>query len=265
MPSRLRILSWNVNGLRAAEKKGFGEWLGRAEADIVALQEVRAQPEQLTASLTSGGAWHRHFSHGERKGYSGVGLFSRRAPEELTTTLRHRPIDAEGRLQLARFGRLLVVNAYFPNGSGRGRDNSRVPFKLDFYRRLRARLDGALHAGEPVVVLGDFNTAPEERDLARPRENQKTSGFLPEERAELRSWLAEGWVDSFRHFNSSPGHYTWWSQRVGVRERNIGWRIDLALVSPGALPHLRQATIHPEVQGSDHCPIGVELDLEVLG
>jgi len=262
---RFRILSWNVNGIRAAEKKGFGDWLAGSKADVIGIQEVRARGEQISEALRSPRCWNTHFVHAERPGYSGVGLYSRAEPDHVETALGHRLIDAEGRLQIARFGKLWIVNGYFPNGSGKERDNSRVPFKLRFYQRLRKRLKPAFDAGEPIVVMGDFNTAPDAIDLARPKQNAKTSGFLPEERAELARWLKAGWVDSFRHQNDEPGHYTWWSQRFGVREKNIGWRIDLALVSPGALPHLRKASIHPDVRGSDHCPIGVDFDRAVLG
>jgi exodeoxyribonuclease-3 len=161
---------------------------------------------------------------------------------------------------LARFRRLVVANVYFPNGSGKDRDNGRVPFKLDFYRALFERLERLRRAGRRVLVLGDFNTAHREIDLARPRENQKTSGFLPEEREELDRWLRAGWVDTFRAFQPGPGHYSWWSQRQGVRARNVGWRIDYVLASPAAMRHVRGAFLHADVQGSDHCPVGVDVD-----
>jgi len=173
-------------------------------------------------------------------------------------------MDREARVQIARLGSLRVANVYFPNGSGVNRDHSRVAFKLRFYRRLFRALEADLVAGVPMVVMGDFNTAIEEIDLTRPRQNRRTSGFLARERKELKRWLKRGWVDSFREFEDGPGHYTWWSNRIGVRERNIGWRIDLALVSPGARPFLRNAAIHPEVRGSDHCPISLDLDDGVL-
>lgn len=173
-------------------------------------------------------------------------------------------MDREARFQLAQLGSLRVANVYFPNGSGPNRDHSRVGFKLRFYRRVFRVLAPLVERGAPVVVTGDFNTAVEDIDLARPRQNHKTSGFLDRERAELRRWLQRGWVDSFRALHEEGEHYTWWSQRRGVRERNIGWRIDLTLLSPGAAPFLRGAAIHPDVRGSDHCPISVDLDDGVL-
>lgn len=259
-----RIYSWNVNGLRACAKKGFVEWLSKSRADVVGVQEVRAQEDQLDAGVKRPGRWKSDFCPAERKGYSGVGMFMRQAPDAVEYSLGEDRFDVEGRLQVARFGALTVANAYFPNGNGKNRDNSRIPYKLDFYRRVFDTLDSRKRAGEPIVVMGDFNTAHEDIDLARPKQNRETSGFRAEEREELGRWLADGWVDSFRHLQPSGGHYTWWSQRVGVREKNIGWRIDYALISPGALPYLSGASIHPDVRGSDHCPIRIEFDRGVL-
>jgi exodeoxyribonuclease-3 len=249
-----------VNGLRACARKGFARWLARAGAEIVGLQEVRALPEELPPALRAPRGYCAHFAPAQRLGYSGVALYARREPESVETSLGEPRFDAEGRLQIARFGRLTVANVYFPKGSGPERDNSRVPYKLDFYAALFERLERLRRAGRRVLVMGDFNTAHQEIDLARPKDNQHTSGFLPEERAELDRWLAAGWVDTFRRFESAPGHYTWWSQRSGARARNIGWRIDYVLASPAALRFLRGAFIQPKVKGSDHCPVGVELD-----
>ncbi len=260
----MRIVSWNVNGIRSVHKKGFVPWLRQARADIVAVQEVRAPVEAVPEELQRLRGFRNHIVAARRPGYSGVGLFSRETPDGVETTLGDVSLDAEGRLQIARYGRLTVVNAYFPNGNGKDRDLSRIPFKLRFYKRLFTRLEPLRAAGDPVIVVGDFNTAHSELDLARPKENQKTSGFRPEERKELARWLNAGWVDTFRHFHKDGGHYTWWSQRFGVRERNIGWRIDYALASPGAMPFVKRAAHHPDVRGSDHCPVSVELDERVL-
>jgi exodeoxyribonuclease-3 len=261
---RLRVLSWNVNGLRACAGKGFGRWLARCGGDVVGLQEVRALPEELPPALARPRGWHVHFQPAERRGYSGVALYSRRAPDALETALGRR-FDAEGRLQIARFGRLVVVNAYFPKGSGRLRDNSRVPYKLAFYGALFRRVERLRRGGSRVLVLGDWNTAHREIDLARPRENVRNSGFLPEERAAVDRWLRAGWVDCFRARHPEPGHYTWWSQRSGARQRNIGWRIDYVLASPAAARFVRDAFIRPRARGSDHVPVGVDLDPAVLG
>ncbi len=262
--SYLRVTSWNVNGLRACASKGFAGWLHGCGAQIVALQEVRARREQLPEDLANDPRWWVAVTSAERPGYSGVALFSRRPPDQVRAQLGDPAIDSEGRLQFAQFGGLLVVNGYFPNGNGYDRDLSRIPYKLEFYRRLLAELEPLAQRGERILVVGDWNTAHREIDLARPKENQETSGFRPEERAALVEWFTAGWVDTFRHFHSDGGHYTWWSQRRGVRERNIGWRIDHIIASPGVLPFLRDATIHTEVLGSDHCPISVDLDPAVI-
>ena len=260
----MRIASWNVNGLRAAVRKGFADWLQSCSAEIVGVQEVRARAEQLPAPVADPEDWHLELTEAERPGYSGVALFSRRPPDHLDRSLGHPRFDREGRVQIARFGALTLVNAYFPNGNGVNRDLSRIPYKIAFYRRLLRRLEPARRSGEPVLVMGDFNTAHRDIDLARPKQNQKTSGFRPEERRELERWFDHGWVDTFRVFESGAGHYTWWSQRKGVRERNVGWRLDLVLASPGAMEYVTGAAIHPEVQGSDHCPVSVEVAPAIL-
>jgi exodeoxyribonuclease-3 len=262
---KLRIVSWNVNGLRACGRKGFGRWLARSGAWLVGVQEVRAPEAEIPPALRAPRGWHTRFVASERAGYSGVGLFARREPDRVETELGERRFDAEGRLQIARFGRTVVANVYFPKGSGAKRDNSRVPYKLEFYAAVFERVERLRRAGLRVLVIGDFNTAHREIDLARPRENQGTSGFLPEERAELDRWEAAGWVDTFRRFEAGPGHYSWWSQRQGARARNVGWRIDYVFASPAAMRFVRGAFLLPKVRGSDHCPAGVDLDPAILG
>ena len=259
------IVSWNVNGIRACTKKGFPDWLNNSGACIVGLQETRATEDKFPAGVLQPDGWHTHLSPAERPGYSGVMLYGRRPIDHISTTLDLPDHDAEGRVQIARYGELLLVNAYFPNGSGKNGDNSRVPFKLAFYERLRSLMNEAAQNGEKVLVMGDWNTAHREIDIARPRENARTSGFLPEERETLDRWFQDGWTDTFRHFNQDPGHYSWWSNRPGVRERNIGWRIDYILASPAAMPFVEDANIHPEIQGSDHCPVSVQVSERIFG
>jgi exodeoxyribonuclease-3 len=262
MPARrpVRIVSWNVNGLRAAAKKGFAQWLADSRADIIGIQEVRAQLEQIPDPLRAPKGFHAAFEAAQRKGYSGVGLYSRRAPDRIESALGEARFDCEGRFQVAHFGRLAVANVYFPNGNGKDRDNSRVPYKLDFYRAVFERVQKLRRSGLRVLVIGDFNTAHKEIDIARPKENRETSGFLPEECAELDRWIDAGWVDTFREFQPGPDRYTWWSQRFGVRARNVGWRIDYVLASPAAMKFVRDGFIEPDVMGSDHCPLGVSVD-----
>ena len=260
----VRVLSWNVNGIRAVAKKGFDRWLRDCGADIVGVQESRATEEQLPPAIAELDGWHRHLVAAERLGYSGVTTFSRRAPDKVEATLGEPRFDSEGRFSSARFGRLIVFNVYFPNGNGKERDNSRVPYKLDFTRAVFELAQRKRRGGYRVLVMGDFNTAREEIDLARPKQNQKTSGFLPEERQSLDEWVDAGWIDTFRRFEPAGGHYTWWSQRGGARERNVGWRIDYVMASPNLEPYLRDAFHLPEVLGSDHCPLGVDLDPAVF-
>ncbi len=260
-----RIYSWNINGIRAATRKGLGDWIRNSEAEIIGLQEVRAGLDDIPAEILALDTYRHHYVAADRKGYSGVGLLSRNAPDRLDTSLGEDRFDSEGRLQIARFGRLIVANGYFPNGSGKDRSNDRVPYKLDWYRALFERLQKWRRAGYRVLVMGDYNTAHKEIDLARPKANRKASGFLPEECKELDQWIDTGWVDTFRAFESGPGHYSWWSQRYGVRAKNIGWRLDYVLASPSAMPFVQNAFIEPGVQGSDHCPVGVDLDPAIFG
>ncbi len=255
----LRVVSWNVNGLRSAASKGFVDWLAADDADILCLQEVRARPEQLPAALRDPPGRAAHWVCAERPGYSGVGLLARCAPDEVTAGIGSPEHDAEGRFQLARFGRLHVANGYFPHGAGTERDNSRIPHKLAFYERAFEVLAPLVAAGLPVLCVGDLNTAHREIDLARPRDNRETSGFRPEEREELDRWLRSGWIDTFRALHPEAVRYSWWSQRAGVRERNVGWRIDYVLATPAAMEHVRAAFVDVHVTGSDHCPVGVTL------
>ncbi len=255
-----RIYSWNVNGIRASTKKGLDRWVEQSNAEIIGLQEVRADLAAIPEEILALEDYQHHYVAAEKKGYSGVGMLSRRKPDRLDTSLGEERFDSEGRLQVARFGRLVVANGYFPNGSGKNRSNDRVPYKLDWYRALFERVEKWRRGGYRVLVMGDYNTAHKDIDLARPKDNRKTSGFLAEEREELDRWIEAGWVDTFRAFEPGPDHYSWWSQRFGVRAKNIGWRIDYILASPSAMPFVRNAFIEPDTLGSDHCPIGVDVD-----
>ncbi len=263
-PQPFRVYSWNVNGIRAASKKGYLEWLKNCRGSVVCLQETRAREDQLENRVRTPGRWHTHYVSAERGGYSGVAMLSRRPFDDVQTSLGAREFDIEGRIQIAKLGSLWIVNGYYPNGSGKERDNGRVPYKLRFYRTVFRLLQGLRKHDGRVIALGDFNTAHREIDLARPKPNEKTSGFLPEERRELDRWICAGWVDTFRHFEPGPHHYTWWSQRFGVREKNVGWRIDYILASPAAMHFVRNAGIQPHVKGSDHCPIYVDFEPEVI-
>jgi exodeoxyribonuclease III len=257
--SAQRIFSWNVNGLRACTRKGFLDWFGRTSPDILALQEVRAFPEQLEAAVRDPEGYHATWYPAEsKKGYSGVGLLSRQAPESVVLGgLGEERFDREGRLIISDHGDFLLYGTYFPNG---GQDLSRVPYKLDFSEAVLQHAEEQRRAGRSIIICGDVNTAHEEIDLANPKSNQKNTGFLPEERAWVQRLLDHGYVDIFRHFHpDEPEHYTWWSNRPGVRARNIGWRIDYFIISPDLVDRVVEARIHPDVMGSDHCPIELVL------
>jgi exodeoxyribonuclease-3 len=262
----VKVASWNVNGLRAVFKKGFMRTLNRMEADgvdVVCLQETRCLREQVKSELgrIAAKGWFIHVSAAEKKGYSGVTILSRRDPDSIETRLGQSDLDVEGRAQIARFGDWIVANGYFPNGSGPGRDHSRIPYKLRFFEAMFDALEAERAAGTPIVVVGDFNTAHQPIDLARPKGNRKTSGFTQEECDHLQSILDRGWTDTFRHLHpEQEGAYSWWSNRPGVREKNVGWRIDLAVASPGALARLEHAVIHADIKGSDHCPIQADFN-----
>ncbi len=258
----MKIMAWNVNGIRACARRGFLAWLAEARPSILGLQEVRARPDQIPPEILEASGYRSYWSPAERPGYSGVGLLVRRRPREVREGLGEASLDGEGRIQIAVFETFVFFNVYFPNGSGRERDNSRVPFKLAFYDAVLERALEFRKGGLGVVIAGDFNTAHREIDLKNWRSNQKTSGFLPEEREAFGRFLEGGFRDVFRDRHpDEPGHYTWWSQRQGARERNVGWRIDYLLVSEDLAPHVRRAWIEPHVPGSDHCPLGIDLVL----
>lgn len=251
----MRIVSWNVNGIRASIKKGFCEKAASFEADIIGLQETKASVEQVMEACSELSDLNRYANSAKRPGYSGVALFSKAKPNKVITSLELEHFDTEGRVIIAYYDDFLLATVYFPNGAGKG-DNSRVPYKLAFYDALFNFLDD--HQG-PKFIMGDFNTAHKEIDLARPKSNMKTSGFLPEEREHFSKILDRGYVDTFRYFNQAPDQYTWWAMWQNARAKNIGWRIDGVLASSNAMPMVKNAFIWPEVMGSDHCPVGIEL------
>jgi exodeoxyribonuclease-3 len=254
----MRLVSWNVNGIRAVAKKGFLEWFGEASPDILCIQETKARPEQLGEELLRPPGYHTYWNAAERKGYSGVTTWSRTAPLCVETGFGVDEFDVEGRVIRTDYPGFKLFNVYFPNGR---RDQERVAYKLHFYDAFLEYL-GALHAqGQRLIVCGDYNTAHQPIDLARPKQNQKTSGFLPEERERIDRYLEQGFVDSFRALHPDEGErYTWWMYMRNARERNVGWRIDCFMVSESLLPAVTGADILHNVMGSDHCPVTLDLD-----
>jgi exodeoxyribonuclease-3 len=250
------LISWNVNGLRAVEKKGFLDWVAKLSPDILCLQETKCHPGQLGENLLKPSGYQTFWSCAEKKGYSGVSIFTKKPPLNVQDGLGHTEFDSEGRTLIADYGDFVLFNIYFPNG---GAGNKRVPFKMRFYDEFLEKVNTLMKKGRKIIVCGDVNTAHHEIDLARPKENQKNTGFLPEEREWMTKFVDHGYVDTFRHFQKDGGHYSWWDYKTAARARNVGWRIDYFFVSANVLPQLKNAFIMPEVMGSDHCPVGIEL------
>ncbi len=252
----MKLLSWNVNGIRAVEKKGFLDWMKKENADIVCLQETKAHPSQLNPGLINFDSYFSYWHLGEKRGYSGVGMYTKKEPLELRLSFGSKELDDEGRTMMADFGEFILFNLYCPNG-GRGHD--RVQYKLRYYEQLLIYSDELVGKGRKVIWCGDLNTAHTELDLARPKENQKTSGFLAEERLWIDRFIEHGYVDTFRLFCKEGGKYTWWDQKSFARDRGIGWRIDYFIVSKNFVPLVKDAFIESDVFGSDHCPVGMTL------
>lgn len=253
-----KLLSWNVNGIRAAEKKGFLDWLAASQADLVAVQETKASPEQLSDGLLNPAGYQAVWNSAEKKGYSGTVIYSRQKPGKTITGLDEARFDTEGRVLIQEFEPFVFFNIYFPNG---GRGPEWVAHKLAFYRRFIDVARGYMQSGRPVVVCGDFNTAYAEIDLARPKENINHSGFMPEERVALGEVFEAGLVDTFRHLHPDTVKYSWWDMVSRARERNVGWRLDYFLVTTDLVSRIAAADIHDEVPGSDHCPVSLVLSL----
>jgi len=257
MNSDIRLMSWNVNGIRAVERKGFLDWFAKEAPDVLCLQETKAEPEQLGDALKNVPGYAAEFCWGEKKGYSGVATYSRRPGQKIERGFGGAEFDREGRILIHRFPEFTLFNVYFPNGKQR---QERLDYKIRFYDKCLKVLRALKKKGEKnLVVCGDVNTAHKEIDLARPKENRKISGFLPEECAWIDRLLDAGFIDTFRVFEPGPGHYSWWDMQSRARERNVGWRIDYFFVSDAMRPHLKSASIRPEVQGSDHCPVEITL------
>ncbi|MGH7198858.1 MAG: exodeoxyribonuclease III [Candidatus Omnitrophota bacterium] len=254
----LKILSWNVNGLRAVLKKGFLEWIKKESPDIICFQEIKVQVPQLPPELHYPAGYHAYWNPAKRPGYSGVAVYTKQKPLSVKTSFGVSRFDDEGRHLEVEYDDFTLFNIYFPNGK---RDGERLRYKLDYYDAILRRLSKLRKKGKKLVVCGDYNTAHKAIDLARPKENQNVSGFLPEEREWMDRLEADGFLDSFRLFNRDPGHYTWWDTLSRARERNVGWRIDYHFISENLRPALKDAFILPEVMGSDHCPVGVLLKL----
>lgn len=253
---KISLISWNVNGIRAATKKGFLKWLDQEPADVVAIQETKAKPNQLGENILSPDGYTSFWNSAERPGYSGVATYSKIKPLKTETDFPAPILNGEGRILLHEFEQFYFLNVYFPNGKA---SPTRLKYKLDFYAEFLKVIE-KLQKKKPVVFCGDVNTAHTEIDLARPKENELISGFLEIERKWIDKVVARGYLDTFRELHPNEAdRYSWWSQRSGARERNVGWRIDYFFVSKELKKNITAAEIHPDVTGSDHCPISLEL------
>lgn len=252
-------MTLNANGIRSAGRRGFFQWAQTQAADVICLQETRAQEHQLPADAFVLPGFTGYFVDAKRRGYSGVALYSRAEPLEVRRTLGWDDMDSEGRFIQADFGELTVSSLYVPSGiSG----PARQAFKMNFLERLLAVLAQLRRSGREHIVCGDFNVAHKDVDTYSPARNQHVTGFLPEERAWMDTLLAQvGWVDAFRAVNSEPKQYTWWSNWPGAWERNLGWRIDYQLITPGLAGKVRRASVFKDARFSDHAPLTIEYDL----
>lgn len=252
-----RLLSWNVNGIRGVQKKGFLEWLEKESPDILCLQEIKAQPDNLETCLTEPPGYTSYWNCAQRKGYSGVAVYTKERATSVELTMGIERFDVEGRFLRLDFPDFILFNVYFPNGK---MGPERLRYKMEFYDAFLSMLQELRKEQPRLMFVGDVNTAHNEIDLARPKANEKVSGFLPIERQWMDKVVSEGYVDTFRHSYPDAAQYSWWDLKSGARQRNVGWRIDYVFVTKEMLASVKRAYIMTEVMGSDHCPVGVDLE-----
>lgn len=255
---KLKLLSWNVNGIRAVYKKGFLDWFKKEDPDILCLQETKASEEQLVDDLKNPPGYYSYFSSAQKKGYSGVAVYTKEPPLKVEKGFGIERFDSEGRILTLHYEKFVLMNIYYPNGKA---SPERLQYKLDFYDAFLDFTEKLRAKGKNLVICGDVNTAHKEIDLAHPKENETTSGFLPVEREWMDKFFGHGYVDTFRIFNNEPGQYTWWHVITRARERNVGWRIDYFFVDENFGKNVKSGFIMPEVMGSDHCPTGIEITI----
>lgn len=245
-----------MNGIRAVLKKGFWDWFEAVSPDVLCLQETKAQPDNLEDDILQPEGYQVVWNSAERKGYSGVVTFSKKKPKSVALGLGIERFDVEGRVIRTEFNGFDLLNVYFPNGTS---GSERLQYKMDFYDAFLDHCESLRSQGKKLIITGDVNTAHKAIDLKNAKANEKNSGFLPEERAWVDKFVAHGYVDTFRIFHPEPDQYTWWTYRANARARNIGWRIDYFFVTEDLVNKVNDAFIRPEVMGSDHCPIGLDI------
>lgn len=255
----MTIISWNINGLRAAERKGLLNFIAKGRYDLVCLQEVKADSENLLSeNLKKPKNYLACFNLAtERKGYSGVAVYSRKKPVRVKTDFGRGRLSTEGRILELEFEEFTLLNVYFPNGGG---DDQRLVYKLDFFDEFKDYLEQLVASGKKVIFAGDLNIAHAPIDLARPKANETEIGFLPIERTKLDAFAAAGFVDTFRHLHPAKIQYSWWDLKSRARDRNVGWRLDYFWVSRNLLPKVKRSFILDKIDGSDHAPVGLTLD-----
>ncbi len=252
-----KIYSWNVNGIRAAAKKNLFDWWRETDPDVLCIQETKARKTDLVADLAEPEGYHAYFSSAERKGYSGVAVYSKEEPKSVAE-MGLQEFDAEGRTLMVEFPSFYLISAYFPNSQAEG---IRLPYKLEYCAAMLELCNQIVDDGGNVVLCGDYNIAHKPIDLANPKSNENNPGYLPEERAWMDGFTQAGYVDTFRRSCPEPGRYTWWSYRLRAREKNVGWRIDYHCVNGAFAAKVSAARIHDDVMGSDHCPVSIDLEV----
>ncbi len=253
----MKILSYNVNGIRAALKKGFMDWLQAADPDVLCIQETKAHPEQLDLQLFEDAGYHHHYwFSAQKKGYSGVAVLSKREPKNVAYGTSIESMDLEGRNLRLDFEELSVMSLYLPSGT----NDARLDFKLNYMAEFQEYVNDLKKEIPNLLICGDYNICHEAIDIHNPVQNKNTSGFLPVEREWIGNFIDSGFIDTFRHFNKEPHNYSWWSYRANARNNNKGWRIDYCMATEPLESNLKRAFILPEARHSDHCPIGVEFE-----
>jgi len=254
----MRIIFWNVNGIRAGIRKGLWDFVKKDKADIYCLAETKARADQLPEGMSVPKGYFSYWNSADKAGYSGVATLTKMEPKTVIEGNRDNDWDEEGRVLITKFDEFSLLNVYFPNGK---RDRGRLNYKLKFYEHFLAYVNKLRQQGEKVIWGGDVNTAHREIDLARPKDNEGISGFLPSERKWLDKVEKQGWLDSYRMFYPDKEKYSWWSMRSGARGRNVGWRIDYVFVDKKLKDRIKRAFILDQVEGSDHCPVGIEIEI----
>tara|TARA_B100000214_G_scaffold303139_1_gene233805 strand:- start:6738 stop:7502 length:765 start_codon:yes stop_codon:yes gene_type:complete len=252
----VKILTYNINGIRAALKKGFDNWLYSSNPDIACLQEIKAKPNQFNQSLFKNLGYHCFINSAEKPGYSGVAILTKKKPNHIVIGCGIEKIDFEGRIIRADFDKFSIISVYFPSGSNPLRQAFKMEFLdlfFDYINKLKRRYPN-------LIISGDYNICHKAIDIHNPQRNKNSSGFLPEEREWMSKFISSGFIDSFRYLNSNPHHYTWWSYRANARSKNLGWRIDYNMITENLLPKLKRSLILSEAKHSDHCPVFVEID-----